>query len=227
MDRRDFLKKTALGVAAVAATSLLEHPAVAKANELINPKTNNNMKKILILNGSPRKNGKTASLVRAFVAGAEDAGNPEGEPNTAENKNNAVRNEIREDYIHDMEIKTCLGCDTCMKTHAGCVQKDAGMAKIYEDLSWCDVVVFASPVYFAYFTAQLKTVVDRMWAWFNLQGNTGAKKSSVLIMTSRGEDYTLALEQYGIYQMIGWKDLGHVLGAGKEEEARALGASIK
>ncbi len=34
-----------------------------------------------------------------------------------------------------------------------------------------------------------------------------------------------ALEQYGIYQMIGWKDLGHVLGAGKEEEARKLGAS--
>lgn len=42
MDRRDFIKKTALGLAAIAATSLLEHPAVAKANELINPKTHNN-----------------------------------------------------------------------------------------------------------------------------------------------------------------------------------------
>ena len=32
------------------------------------------MKKILILNGSPRRNGKTASLVKAFIAGAEEAG---------------------------------------------------------------------------------------------------------------------------------------------------------
>lgn len=33
------------------------------------------MAKILILNGSPRKNGKTASLVKAFVDGAETSGN--------------------------------------------------------------------------------------------------------------------------------------------------------
>ena len=212
MNRREFLKKSAIGIASVAAVSVLGKTVygMMKENEEQTEEKPNTMKKIVILNGSPRKNGRTASLVRAFVAGAEESGN-----------------EIRENYIHDMEIKNCLGCDTCMKTHAGCVQKDAGMAKIYEDLTWCDVVVFASPVYFAYFTAQLKTVVDRMWAWFNLQGNTGAKKSSVLIMTSRGEDYTLALEQYGIYQMIGWMDLGHVLGAGKEEEARVLGASIK
>lgn len=33
------------------------------------------MAKILILNGSPRKNGKTASLVKAFAEGAESVGN--------------------------------------------------------------------------------------------------------------------------------------------------------
>lgn len=45
MDRRDFLKKSALGIAALAATSLLENPVMTKANELINPKTDNKMKK--------------------------------------------------------------------------------------------------------------------------------------------------------------------------------------
>ena len=168
------------------------------------------MKKILILNGSPRKNGSTAALIKAFAEGAKEAGN-----------------EIREEYIHGMGIKNCIGCDSCMKTHKGCVQKDEGMAKIYEDLSWCDVIVFASPVFFGYFTAQLKAVIDRMWAWFNLPGNFGIQKDCVLIMTSRGEDYSLALSQYGVYPMIGWTDLGHVLGAGKEEEAKKLGASIR
>ncbi len=168
------------------------------------------MKKILVLNGSPRKNGATASLIKAFAEGAKEAGD-----------------EIREEYIHGMEIRNCIGCDSCMKSHAGCVQKDEGMAKIYDDLSWCDVIVFASPVFFGNFTAQLKAVIDRMWAWFNLPGNFGIKKDCVLIMTSRGEDYSIALIQYGIYPMIGWTDLGHVLGAGKEEEARQLGASIQ
>ena len=169
------------------------------------------MKKILVLNGSPRKNGATASLIKAFVDGASASGN-----------------EIREDYIHGMEVNNCIGCDSCMKTHEGCVQKDAGMAKIYEDLSWCDVIVFASPVYFGYFTAQLKTVIDRMWAWFNLPGNFGIRKDCILIMTSRGEDYSASLDQYGIYaRFMGWKDLGHVLGAGKEKEARQLGASTQ
>ena len=168
------------------------------------------MARILILNGSPRKNGSTTSLIKAFTDGATTAGN-----------------EIREDYIHGMEIKNCLGCDACMKTHAGCVQKDEGMAKIYEDLEWCDTIVFASPVYFGYLTAQLKTVIDRMWAWFNLPNHFGTKRKMILISTARGTDYSATLEQYSIYsKYMGWTDLGHILGAGKEAEAKTLGASI-
>ena len=32
-------------------------------------------RKIIILNGSPRKNGNTSSLVKAFTDGAKEAGN--------------------------------------------------------------------------------------------------------------------------------------------------------
>ena len=169
------------------------------------------MANILILNGSPRKNGSTASLIGAFVEGAKESGN-----------------EVHEAYIHGMEIKTCMGCDSCMNTHKGCVQQDDGMAKIYEDLSWCDVIVFASPVFFGYLTAQLKAVIDRMWAWFNLPGNFGVKKKAALISTARGTDYSMILDQYSIYsKYMGWADLGHILGAGKEFEAKDLGASIQ
>ena len=169
------------------------------------------MKNILVLNGSTRKNGSTASLIKAFAEGAKESGN-----------------EVREAYIQGMEINACLGCDACMKTHAGCVQKDEGMTKIYQDLDWCDVIVFASPVYFGYLTAQMKTVIDRMWAWFNLPDHFGMKKKIVLISTARGTDYTMALDQYGIYsKYMGWEDLGHILGAGKENEAKDLGRSIQ
>ncbi len=167
------------------------------------------MANILILNGAPRKNGSPASLIKAFTEGAVASGN-----------------QVHEAYIHGMNVKNCLGCDSSIKTHAGCVQKDEGMAKIYEDLSWCDTVVFASPVHFAYMTAQLRAVIDRTWEWFNLPRNFEAKRKNVLISTSRSEDYTAILQQYGMYAMLGWEDIGHILGAGKEVEAKSIGTSI-
>ena len=57
-----------------------------------------------------------------------------------------------------------------------------------------------------------------MWAWFNLPDHFGIKKKIVLISTATGTDYS---------KYMGWEDLGRTLDAGKEEEAKDLGASIK
>ena len=168
------------------------------------------MANILILNGSPRKNGSTASLMKAFVDGAKD------------------NNEIKEEYITSMKINPCIGCDSCLRTHKGCVQKDDNMAAIYEDLSWADVVVFVSPQFWGTVTGQLKIVFDRMFAWFNKAGWENARRKCVLLMTARGDDYSMALDFYSILpKYLDWENLGTVLGAGKEEEARELGASIR
>ena len=54
------------------------------------------MKKTLILNGSPRRNGKTASLVRAFIEGTESTGN-----------------EVAELNLDGMDIASCKACEAC------------------------------------------------------------------------------------------------------------------
>ena len=72
------------------------------------------MKKILILNGSPRKNGKTASLVKAFTEGAASAGN-----------------EVKEIYIDGLNIASCKACESCSRNGGNCVQKD-DMVQVYE-----------------------------------------------------------------------------------------------
>ena len=147
----------------------------------------------------------------SFIEGAENSGN-----------------EVREHFIHEMNINYCLGCDKCMETREGCVQKKDDMNMIYEDLTWADVVVFASPEYWGTFTAELKTAIDRMFGWFNFGENFGAKKDCALLMTARGDDYSMALGQYNIFtQFLQWKDLGMVLGRNKEDEAKKLGESIK
>ena len=169
------------------------------------------MANIMILNGSPRKNGSTASLMNALIEGAK-----------------ANKNEIKEDFITSMHINACIGCDSCMRTHQGCVQKDDDMAVIYSDLLWADVVVFVSPQFWGTITGQLKIVFDRMFAWFNKVGWENGRKKAVLLMTARGNDYSMALDFYNILsKYLGWENLGTVLGSGKEDEARAIGASIR
>ena len=168
------------------------------------------MKRILILNGSPRKNGKTASLVKAFAGGAKSSGN-----------------EVRELYLQGMSIGGCLACEACGRNGGQCVQKD-DMAKVNEGVEWCDAIVFASPMYWGTITGQLKVTIDRLYSEFNKLGWGGFNREAALLMTARGDSYQMALDFYGIFtKMLGWKDWGMVLGAGKEDEARALGASIR
>ena len=170
------------------------------------------MKKILILNGSPRKNGKTASLVKAFTQGAESAGN-----------------EVKEAYIQGMKIGGCLACEACSRNGGNCVQKD-DMAQINEAYLWADVVVFASPMYWGTITGQLKIVIDRLYAIQNKLGYADMSKQfkeTAFLMTARGGYYKQALDFYSIFtDALEWKNWGTVLGAGKEAEAKKLGSSI-
>ena len=164
------------------------------------------MNKILILNGSPRKNGKTASLVKSFKEGAESSGN-----------------EVKELYLQGMKIGGCLACEGCQRTGNGCVQKD-DMGIVYDAFTWCNVVVFASPQYWGTITGQLKIVIDRLYA--ALFGSPVQKKF-VVIMTARGEMYDMTLDFFSIFtRFLVWENVGNVLGAGKEEEAKKFGASI-
>ena len=170
------------------------------------------MKKILILNGAPRKNGKTASLVHAFMEGAGSAGN-----------------EVREVYIDGLNIKSCKACEACSRNGGFCSQKD-DMEKIYDAYLQADVIVFASPMYWGTISGQLKTVVDRLYAIQNRIGYDDMSKQykeTAFIMTARGGYYKQALDFYSIFtDIMGWKNWGTVLGSGKEQEAYQLGASI-
>ncbi len=62
------------------------------------------MKKIVILNGAAKKNGNTATLIKAFTEGAEAAGN-----------------EVREFYLQNMNIRGCLDCQGCARKESGAI----------------------------------------------------------------------------------------------------------
>ena len=132
-------------------------------------------KKIIILNGAARKNGNTAKLIQAFSSSAIDAGHI-----------------IKEFYLEDMNINSCKGCLKGGKdSNSPCVQKD-DMDEIYKEFSSCDIIVFASPIYFWTITGKLKTTVDRLYAELECLGYADFKKGSILLMTADSLDYSQA-----------------------------------
>ena len=179
-------------------------------------------KKILILNGSPRKNGNTAALVKAFAEGAESAGNI-----------------VSEFFLDGMNIHGCRGCSGGGRDpESPCVQKD-DMDKIYPVYKEADIVVLASPLYYWFISGQLKCALDRLYAVTEISAEHKRPiKESILLMAAGGNDFEETLYWYeNLEAHLGWKSLGKVLCGGvmeigdikgneKLEEARALGASI-
>lgn len=167
-------------------------------------------KKILVLNGAARKNGNTAKLVRSFNEGARSAGHS-----------------VQEFYLDSMDIHSCKGClHAGRDAHSPCVQKD-DMDQIYSAFVDCDVVVFASPLYFWTITGTLKIAADRLYAELECLGYGKFPRESILLMTAGGADYSQAVTWYRTYERnLGWKNRGEVLGSGKTEAAWRLGASL-
>ena len=181
-------------------------------------------KKIVILNGSPRKNGNTAALVRAFTQGAEQAGHT-----------------VTEFVLDGMEIHGCKGC---FGGHSGrpcpCVQQD-GMARIYPEVRDCDVVVLASPLYYWNLSGQIRTAVDRLFA---LEGGgenllRGHGRAGALLMAAEGYGFEDVAGYFDhLMEHLRWRNLGHVLAGGNGDvgdiegkpelqATRELGASIR
>lgn len=101
------------------------------------------MKKVLIISGSPRKNGNSDILCDEFEKGASEAGH-----------------QVEKIRLQEKKIGYCMACYYCRNTKE-CVQKD-DMTEIIEKLIGADVIVLATPVYFYSMDGQLKTMIDRV-----------------------------------------------------------------
>ena len=157
-------------------------------------------KNIVILNGSPRKNGNTSALVQAFTEGAQSAGHT-----------------VTEFFLDKMDIHGCKGCfGGHSSRECPCVQRD-DMAQIYPAVKDSDVVVLATPLYYWNMSGQLRTAVDRLFALEEGDGNLlrGHNRASALLMAAEGHGFEDVLLYYNhLMGHLNWKNLGHVLAGG-------------
>ena len=174
---------------------------------------------ILILAGSPRKDGNTELLAEAFAKGAVE------------------HHHVEIISVRDYMVNPCLGCNACFKTDGICAQND-DMAIIYEKMSRADMLVIASPVYFYGISAQLKAVIDRFHN--PIRDSFHIKKMALLLVGAASllelfnailTEYNLCLnffeiEDAGKVLVRGVKDKGDINNTDALNEAYTLGLSI-
>jgi len=160
---------------------------------------------IVILSGSPRKDGNTDMLVTAFKDGAESAG-----------KNVTVFR------VADMNIGGCTGCEVCSMQRGVCVQRD-DMPPVLDAVKAADALVLASPIYFFSVTAQLKLAIDRLYA---IHREKDAKRCALLTCCGDEAEDTAdgaAVMFRAWMKYANWEDAGVIVAVDVHEKGEITG----
>jgi len=123
--------------------------------------------KLVALLGSPRIKGNSEILLDRAIESAEDKGV-----------------DTTKIALNTLKIRPCQECGGCNETGTCVISDD--MAFIYESIDKADIVLVASPIFFANVAAQTKIMIDRMqcrWAkkFLLKQKTKGAEKKGAFI----------------------------------------------
>ena len=106
--------------------------------------------KVYGINGSPRKNNNTATLLKKALEGVQAS-----TPN--------VETEIIN--LYDLKFTGCKSCFACKlldgKSYGKCAVKD-DLYEVLEKLSQADGIIFGSPIYFGDVTGELRSFLERL-----------------------------------------------------------------
>ena len=154
---------------------------------------------ILVLNGSPRHDGNTETHIEAFKRGAEDSGHT-----------------VEVISVGRMRIRPCEVCEYCHEGKGRRCRIDDGMIQIYPSLKKADMVVFASPVHYFGFSAQLQAMISRIYCWHKLPASRYA-----LILSSGSPDvFDGIIGQYRhIVKYFRGRDEGILTVSGKDNKS--------
>lgn len=152
--------------------------------------------KIVVITGSPRKNGNSFAMTEAFIREAESLGH------TVQRFDAAF-----------LQIGGCHACQTCFKTGKAC-SFDDDFNRIAPAVLEADAVVYTMPVYWYSIPAQIKGVIDRIFSLV-IGGKDVAGKKCALITCCEEEDVTamdgvrIPIERSAA--LLKWEMVGEVL----------------
>ena len=130
------------------------------------------MKKIMIIDGGPRKTFNTASMLQKFAEGAKSV---------------SSEIEVKSVRLYGLDFKGCMSCMACkIKGRASnvCKFKDA-LTPILEEIAQADGLVLGSPIYFGQITGLMQAFLERLafpWLSYNDYSLTAPKRMPVVLI---------------------------------------------
>ena len=105
--------------------------------------------KVIAVNGSPRKNWNTATLLKNVLEGAASTG---------------AETELV--HLYDLDYTGCTSCFACKlkggKNYGRCSVKDE-LGPVLERVAGADALVIGSPVYFSDVTGEMRSFLERLF----------------------------------------------------------------
>jgi multimeric flavodoxin WrbA len=157
----------------------------------------------MAINGSPRKNGNTATLLKKLVEGAESQ--------------NAQTQTVN---LYDLDFKGCRSCFACKltggKSYGKCAVND-GLMPVLRGIEQADVLVLGTPVYWSGETGVMRSFLERLQFQYMLYDKahtaiTPKKISTALVFTMNvTEDEAKQLQYDRIFRTIAGR-LQHIFG---------------
>lgn len=161
---------------------------------------------IVVITGSPNKNGTSLYLADKFVEGAEQAGNT-----------------VKRFDAAFMDVEFCRGCNYCRDHETQCVFDD-DMTDLRRAVEECDLLVIDSPVYYFTFTAQLKRVIDRFHAFGRGLRQRPAKTMLIATCADARPEAMDTIKAYfqKFTDYIRWQNIGEITALGVSDRAALL-----
>lgn len=160
MNRRDFIKKTALATAGAAITA----PVSAMLKKTESVKT----PRILLVNGSPRNDGNTFCCLKEIETQLQKHG---------------MESEIIQ--IGRKPVRMCINCGGCHQNNgAGCVFDDDLCAVIIEKMRDADALIVGTPVYYGQPNGGILSLMQRLF--FSAGHLVQNKPAAALAVCRRG-----------------------------------------
>jgi multimeric flavodoxin WrbA len=153
-------------------------------------------KKIVVITGSPRRNGNSFAMTDAFIQAAKANGH-----------------EVTRFDAAMKSVGGCRACETCFKSGKAC-SFDDDFNTIAPAILDADAVVFTMPVYWYSIPAQIKGVIDRLFS-FVVGGKDISGKECAVIACCEEDDLSVMdgvrvpLERSAA--LMKWKMVGEVL----------------
>ena len=141
------------------------------------------MAKILILNGSTRKDGNTAKLTREFTNGAKHNGN-----------------QVQEIFTNELVFSEPLWSNDQLTKNPYQLEDFLNLpgkqGKFYRAINEAEIIVFASPIYWWSVAGSLKQAIDYLQPLQQTIGYRNFIKKSILLGVAGGKDYSLLIDWY-------------------------------